>query len=270
MSQTTPAPEAPAGTWRGVRLGDRTIAWSDRDAILYALAVGARATDLDLVFENRLRVLPTFALTLAQWAPDLLGSAGAFEVGRALRGGQRLEVLGTLPASGELRMSARVGEVWDKGSAAVFEVVVESDLFEAAWTLFAPGRGGFDGDRGPSRAPAPNAGPAWTTRWPTASNQAALYRLLGDRHHIHIDPEAARTIGQPRPILHGLATLATATVAAAGIVGAHPADLTAVAGRFAAVVLPGDELTVDGWDDGRFRVRTEHGTVIDEGRLAFG
>ncbi len=51
----------------------------ERDAILYALAVGAKATDLDLVMEDRLRVLPTFALTLAQWAPDELGSAVAFD-----------------------------------------------------------------------------------------------------------------------------------------------------------------------------------------------
>jgi len=270
MRRTTPVPEASAGEWRGVNLGERAAAWNERDAILYALAVGARATDLDLVFEERLRVLPTFALTLAQWAPDVLGSAGAFEVGRALHGGQRLAVLGTLPPAGVLRMSAWVGEVWDKGSAAVFEVVVESGLFHATWSLFAPGRGGFGGDRGPSRAPAPEGDPAWTTRWRTAANQAALYRLLGDRHHIHIDPEAARAIGQPRPILHGLATLATATVAAADAVGAHPADLTAVAGRFASVVLPGDELAVDGWEDDRFVVRTERGTVIDDGRLAFG
>ncbi|MET7896538.1 MaoC/PaaZ C-terminal domain-containing protein [Streptomyces mirabilis] len=269
MSRTLPSAQAPAGEWRGVGLGERGVSWNERDAILYALAVGAGATDLDLVFEERLRVLPTFALTLAQWAPDLLGSAGAFEVGRALHGGQRLRSYGELPAAGELRMSARVGEVWDKGSAAVFDVVVESDLFEATWSLFAPGRGGFGGDRGPGRAPAPATDSAWRTRWPTAANQAALYRLLGDRHRIHIDPDAARAIGRPRPILHGLATLATATLAAADTIGAHPAGLTAVAGRFADVVLPGDELTVEGWDDGRFLVRTERGTVMDEGRFSF-
>ncbi len=62
-----------AGAWRGKDLGTRTVSYDERDAILYALSVGARATELDLVFEERLRVLPTFALTLAQWAPDELG-----------------------------------------------------------------------------------------------------------------------------------------------------------------------------------------------------
>ncbi|MDI3422197.1 hypothetical protein [Streptomyces luteolus] len=55
--------------WRGHDLGTRTVAYTERDAILYALAVGARASDLDLVYEEHLRVLPTFGLTLAQWAP---------------------------------------------------------------------------------------------------------------------------------------------------------------------------------------------------------
>ncbi|EHK85879.1 dehydrogenase, partial [Rhodococcus pyridinivorans AK37] len=65
MTATTPTP----AQWRGHDLGARTIRYDERDAILYALAVGAGAADLDLVFEDRLRVLPTFALTLAQWAP---------------------------------------------------------------------------------------------------------------------------------------------------------------------------------------------------------
>ena len=72
MTATTASP----AQWRGHDLGTRTIAYDERDAILYALAVGASATDLDLVFEERLRVLPTFALTLAQWAPDALGALG--------------------------------------------------------------------------------------------------------------------------------------------------------------------------------------------------
>lgn len=55
-----------AGEWAGRELGTRVIDYTERDAILYALAVGASADRLDLVFEDRLRVLPTFGLTLAQ------------------------------------------------------------------------------------------------------------------------------------------------------------------------------------------------------------
>ncbi|TNM42042.1 enoyl-CoA hydratase [Nocardioides albidus] len=255
--------------WAGRPLGEREVGWETSDAILFALAVGARAEQLDLVFERDLRVLPTFALTLAQWAPDVLGSAGAFDVGTALHGSQRLEVLAPMPASGSTLMRARVGDVWDKGAAAVFEVVVECEYVRAMWSIFAPGRGGFGGERGPGRAADPEGEPIATPVVDVAANAAALYRLTGDRHHIHIDPAAAARIGQPRPILHGLATLSTAALAAAEVHGASPADLRLLEGRFSGTVLPGERLTVPVWADGAFRVDTERGTAIDGARALF-
>lgn len=270
MSTALPAAGSPASEWLGCSLGERTVAWTDRDPILFALAVGARADQLDLIFEERLRVLPTFALTLAQWAPDVMGSAGAFEVGNALHGSQLLEVAAPLPASGELTMAARVSGVWDKGSAAVYDLTVESDYFAATWSLFAPGFGGFGGERGPGRPSAPTTEPDWRQDFGVAENAALLYRLLGDRHHIHVDPEAAAGIGQPKPILHGLATLSASTLAVADQLGAHPADLTRLEGRFAAPVFPGESLEVRGWAaDGRFDVGSTRGDVITGGRAEF-
>ena len=256
--------------WAGRPLGEREVSWDERDAILFALAVGARADQLDLVFERDLQVLPTFALTLAQWAPDVLGSAGAWDVGNALHGSQKLEVLDRMPAAGTTLMTARVGEVWDKGAAAVFEVVVECAFVRATWSIFAPGRGGFGGERGPGRAAAPEGDPVATVAMDVAANAAALYRLTGDRHHIHIDPVAAERIGQPRPILHGLATLSGAVLAVAEAQGASPADLTLLEGRFSSTVFPGESLTVPVWADGSFRVDTERGAAIDGARALFG
>lgn len=264
--------EASPGRWRGRDLGTRTARYDDRDAILYALAVGAAATDLDLVFEDRLRVLPTFALTRAQWAPDALGSAGAFDVTTAVHGAQRLRVRRPLPSSGELELTARVAEVWDKGAAAIFEVVVECEYFEATWSLFAPGRGGFHGDRGPSGRKRPDGPPDHEFGFDTSPGQAALYRLLGDRHAMHIDPEAARAAGMPRPFMHGLCTLAAVTLPLSGEIGAHPADLVALDGRFASPVFPGDRLQVIGWDDGDavlFEAAVGGTTVISGGRAQF-
>jgi len=234
-------------TWAGTDLGRRVVGYDERDAILYALAVGARATDLDLVFEERLRVLPTFALTLAQWAPDALGRLGAFDVATAVHGAQRLQARAPLPRAGKLELTARVGEVWDKGSAAVFEVVVEGEHFEATWSIFAPGCGGFGGERGPATTPPPDGDPAYSLPLQTGPDQAALYRLLGDRHHMHLDPAAALAAGQPRPFLHGLCTLAAATLPLAHAAGAHPAELSHLEGRFSAPVFPGDRLDVRAW-----------------------
>ncbi|TDC53696.1 enoyl-CoA hydratase [Actinomadura sp. KC345] len=258
--------------WRGRSLGTKTVSHDDTQPILYALAVGASASDLDLVFEERLRVLPTFALTLAQWAPDALGSAGAFDITTAVHGSQRLRVREPLPRSGSVEMTAHVAEVWDKGSAAVFEVAVESPYFEATWSLFAPGSGGFGGDRGPSARRRPEAEPDGTLTLQTSPNQAALYRLLGDRHHLHIDPEAAKTAGMPRPIMHGLCTLAALTLPLAKSQGAHPADLVELEGRFAAPVFPGDELHVETWKDGEATLAEaslDGKTVISAARARF-
>jgi acyl dehydratase len=256
----------------GAHLGTRTVAYEERDAILYALAVGAQATDLDLVFERRLRVLPTFALTLAQWAPDVLAGQGAWDVANALHGSQRLRVSRALPPAGEIAMFAKVAAVWDKGSAAIFDVEVESEYFVAGWSIFAPGRGGFGGERGPSRAKPPEGEPDIETSLPTFSTQAALYRLTGDRHLIHIDPDAAAAIGQPRPILHGLCTLAAATLRIAAALDVHPADLVGLGGRFAAPVLPGQTLDLALWraDGGTsFRARHEGTDVLTDGFARF-
>ncbi|MFE9972204.1 MaoC/PaaZ C-terminal domain-containing protein [Streptomyces hirsutus] len=238
-----------ASPWQGHDLGARTVSYTERDAILYALAVGAGADRLDLVYEERLRVLPTFALTLAQWAPDALGTLGAFDVTTAVHGSQRLVVKGPLEPSGELTMSARVAEVWDKGSAAVFDVEVSCDRFTATWSLFAPGGGGFGGDRGPSAPRRPDRPAEHGPTVATHSRQAALYRLLGDRHAMHIDPRAAKAAGMSRPFLHGLCTLAAALLPLADTLGAHPADLVELQARFAAPVFPGDRLALRGWTD---------------------
>ncbi|MFF0815252.1 MaoC/PaaZ C-terminal domain-containing protein [Rhodococcus sp. NPDC003318] len=264
----TAVEQKPAGAWKGVDLGTHAVSYDERDAILYALAVGAKATDLDLVMEDRLRVLPTFALTLAQWAPDELGSRGAFDTTTALHGSQELTVLAPLPRAGEITLSARVGEVWDKGAAAVFEVVVESEYFVATWSLFAPGYGGFGGERGPSKPAGPSGDPDVATELETAENQTALYRLLGDRHHIHIDPAAAAVIGQPRPIMHGLCTLAASTLPLAQALGAHPTDLVQLSGRFAAPVFPGDRLPIRGWR-GEGGVDFEVGGAVTGARARF-
>ena len=264
MTGTTATGVSP---WRGHDLGARTVTWTERDAILYALAVGARADALDLVHEERLRVLPTFALTLAQWAPDALGALGAFDPATAVHGAQRLLVRDELAPSGTMETRARVSEVWDKGGAAVFEVEVSCPAFVATWSLFAPGSGGFGGERGPSAPPrAPDTADRVLTL-ATHSRQAALYRLLGDRHAMHVDPEAARAAGMPRPFLHGLCTLAAATLPLAESLGAHPAGLRELEARFAAPVFPGDRLTLRCRDDapGAPGVRFEAVTEDDEG-----
>ncbi|WP_245960180.1 MaoC/PaaZ C-terminal domain-containing protein [Prauserella flavalba] len=225
----------------GTSLGERELSYTERDAILYALAVGAREDELDLVYERDLRVLPAFALTLGLWTVEATGALGAYDPARSLHAAQRLEVRGPLRPSGTVRVSGAVTAVWDKGKGALVDVVAECADWTATYSIFLPGLGGWGGRRGPGSR-GRTFQPAWEAQYPTPVNLAALYRLTGDRHPIHIDPEVSAANGFPRPILHGLCTLGIAAKSVAEAAQAHPCDLVELEARFTAPVLPGDTL----------------------------
>lgn len=175
-----------------------------------------------------------------------------------------------LPVKGCFETIGRVANVWDKGHAAVFDVEVGCEYFTATYSIFAPGAGGFGGERGASWSAAPAADLIRHRAVPTFGEQAALHRLTGDRHLIHIDPAAARAIGAPRPILHGLCTLAASVRGVADVLGAHPADLVELRARFAAPVLPGQDLKVRAGDSGDFAVSVDGSDVVTGGLARFG
>ena len=259
----------------GLSLGTRVVQYDEEDAILYALAVGARAEDLDLVLERRLRVLPTFAAALGLWACDALAARGVFSPESALHGAQTLEIRSPLPTRARLELHAGVAAVWDKGRSAVVDVETECEYFRAMYSIFLPGRGGWGGPRGVGSTPGSiiDSEPTWVGGFLTTPEQAALYRLTGDRHLIHIDPDAARAAGLPGVILHGLCTLGIAAREIAAAVGAHPSDLRKLEARFASPVIPGAQLELRGSAGSgglvRFSACSGDDTVLTAGRATF-
>lgn len=230
----------------GYDLGERDVGYDTRDAVLYALAVGANAEQLELVYERDLRVLPTFACALGLWAVERAGELGAYDRRRSLHASQTLVMHQTMPRAGRIATRGRIAAVWDKGKASIVEIEVQSAVFTATYTIFLPGVGNWGGGPGPKaaeEAPAPVGAP-WQSSYRTSSNLAALYRLTGDLHPIHIDPEVARANGFERPILHGLCTLGIAARELANAAGAHPADLRSLTARLSGPVLPGDSISV--------------------------
>jgi acyl dehydratase len=233
--------------WVGYKLGTRLVRYREEDAILYALAVGARADELPLVFERELKVLPTYALTLGLWVADAASEAGAFVPAHALHGAQSLTMYGPLPRATAFEVTGHVEAVRDTGKSAILDIVAESDYFSATYSIILPGRGGFS---------TPPAGTSNTGSRPGAAEledtlcvelppeRAVLYRLTGDRHLIHVDPAAARAAGFARPILHGLCTLGTVAKALAEPLGRQPWELSAIEARFAAPVYPGSKLDI--------------------------
>ena len=107
---------------------------------------------------------------------------------------------------------------------------------------------------------------------PTLAQQAALYRLLGDTNPLHIDPSAARAVGFPAPVLHGLCTYGIAGRAIArACCDNRPELIASLDVRFSAPVYPGDPITTRIWRDGdaiEFEcvVESRNAVVIRNGR----
>jgi acyl dehydratase len=259
----------------GYDLGSHEASYSARDAILYALAVGAPASDLDLVYERDLRVLPTYACALGLWAVEKAGKLGAYDPRRSLHASQSLQMHRALPRHGTLSMRGRIAAVWDKGKASIVDIAVTSEVFDATYTIFLPGVGNWGGSAGPAASadPAP-AGESWESTFQTSSQLAALYRLTGDLHPIHIDPQVAHANGFDRPILHGLCTLAIAARMAAAAAPAHAADLVRLKARMSGVVLPGDPISVEARrvaaGEVLFSAEVAGRSVLKDGTAAFG
>lgn len=256
----------------------------DRDVILYNLSVGAKRTDLPLVYENNedFQVLPSYAVipwfnTATPWNMDDL--VANFSPMMLLHGEQYMEVRKyPIPTAANTISYPKLIDVVDKGNAAIVVVGyttkdarTQEDLFYNESTVFIRGSGGFGGSAKPT-APRPKAATAaykppqrqadTVVEEKTSEDQAALYRLNGDRNPLHIDPEFSKVGGFKVPILHGLCSL--------GIAGKHVfnkyGQYKNLKVRFAGVVLPGQTLKTEMWKEGNTVLFQT--TVVETGKPA--
>lgn len=241
----------------------RTVAYTDRDVMLYALAIGAGsqggASDLNLVYEDRLSVIPTFANTLA--FDDSWLASGGVDLGQVVHGSLDLTFHAPLAVDGTARTQTRLAGVLDKGEGRagiiIQETVIEQDGHEACTnvsSLFVRGGGGFGGSIGsqPSPVSLPDRPSDIDILVPTTHNQTLLFRLLGDRNPLHIDPAVARASGFDRPILHGACTFGIACLTVIrGFCGGNPERLARFAARFVGPLVPGQALLLSFWRDDR-------------------
>jgi acyl dehydratase len=274
---------------RGYAIPQATDDYDPRDAIIYALGVGAGldpATDeVDFLYERQLQVLPTMALVLGTpgfWPMDPRCGLDWINI---LHGEQRLTLFQPLDPAGTLLGETSVTDIADKGagkSALVRAVKTLKTLSgtlvaEATETWVLRGAGGFGGERelpGKALPSVPDRSPDFVVSLPTAVTQAATYRLSGDRNPLHIDSATAQRAGLDRPILHGLSSLG---VAARALVHAccdgEAARLSSIAARFTAPVYPGETITTEIWNMSgtlHFRSSVSQRTliVIDHGIAA--
>jgi acyl dehydratase len=256
--------------------------WSWKDAVLYALGVGAGIDELEFTTEKNQHVLPTFGVIVGMGGLPF-DKIGKFNFAMLVHGEQALEVHGPLPPNGKLINQGRVAGIYDKGKGALVVFETQSKDAETGelrltnrMSAFIRGEGGFGGDRGPAGAEfqVPGRKPDHEVSYATRPDQALLYRLSGDLNPLHSDPDIAKIAGFPKPILHGLCTYGfTGRALLHTLCGSDPARFKAMEGRFSKPVFPGEALTVRIWVDGGsalFQTVNPAGDVVlDQGRFRF-
>ena len=262
--------------------------WTSKDALLYAIGVGAGLDDLAFTTENTQgvpqQVLPTMGVVLAVGGRGAWDALGEVNWTMLVHGEQAITLHKPIPVEGTIRSVTKVAGVYDKGKGAV--VVTETDSVDVATgdpllstrsAAFIRGEGGWGGDRGPSGPSnvAPDRAPDHTVTYKTLPEQALVYRLSGDRNPLHSDPSFAKAAGFDSPILHGLCSYGfTGRALLHTLCDGDPARFKSMEARFSSPVWPGDELTIAMWDTGAgeavFQTRRNGDTVvIDGGRCTF-
>jgi acyl dehydratase len=256
--------------------------WTSKDTLLYALGVGCGVDQLPFTFEKNQVVLPTFAV-IAGMGGIPFDKIGTFNFAMLVHGEQAIEVFGPIPPAGKVRTTGKVAAMVDKGKAGLVTFECESKDIETGevrfrnrMTAFIRGAGGFGGDPGPKVEPIeyPTRKPDHEVTYQTHRDQALIYRLSGDMNPLHADPDLAKSVGFPAPILHGLCTYGfTGRALLSALCKDDVARFRSMEGRFSKPVYPGEAVTVKMWVDGQsavFQTVNPKGEVVlDQGKFSF-
>lgn len=238
--------------------GPYEFSYNERDLIIYALGIGFTKENLEYVYEGapNFKAFPTYGVILPSnaGAEAFLSTRANFAM--VVHGEQALEVHNPLPRSATVLTTAVIEGIYDKGSGAL--IVLRFDSKEKNGTplcsnwmsAFVRGTGGFGGPAQPKKEiPAiPQRDPDFIFDAQTEINQAALYRMSGDRNPLHIDPQVARAVGFKEPILHGLCTYGVVCRRfGQEIFQGDSGKLKAFSARFSSPVIPGELLRTKVW-----------------------
>jgi acyl dehydratase len=256
-----------------------------RDAILYALGIGLGRDPLDdndLAFldETRLKVMPSFAVTLSSPGMWIRDPSFGINFGKLVHSAQSAWFHNQLPAEAQVVGTAKVMQLTDRGEGRGAELVLkrlirdgDSGLLYCSLlqTLLLRGDGGFGGPPTERQVSViPDRKPDQEFAFETSRRAALIYRLSGDWNPLHINPETARNAGFERPILQGLASYGIASIAVARALGMDPENVSHLTCRFAGTVTPGDTLHFTIWrtDGGAtFQAFVGDRKVLDEGQI---
>jgi acyl dehydratase len=263
----------------GKKCGPIPFQYTWRDAVRYAISIGAQTDELPFIYENAkggLKVFPSFCTVMGNELFGELFKGTKVDFSRFIHGEEAIKLSRPLPAGGKALVEGGIKNIYDKGKGALIvrwtKVMTEKrePLAEIENSIFYVGEGGFGGDSGPKAEaldPPQGIEPDFTCSSCIPENQAALYRLNGDLNPLHLDPDFAKRGGFPRPILHGLCTYGyTARAIVHKACNGEVERFKEFKARFSGVVYPGDTLVTKGWMDkgGRYLIQslTDRGVVL--------
>ncbi len=252
-----------------------------KDVALYGIGVGAGFKDLAYVYENGMKVLPSYSIgSVFEFLMESAIASDANLMG-ILHGEQDIIFHNPIPVEGTLTTLGKITNYYDRGEGKGALVVAEAEtrhsngnpLFTNIFTLFSRFDGGFGGDAPPKDDTTfPDRDPDITVDDLPSPDQPLIYRLSGDIFGLHVDPEFAQAMGFEKPIMHGLCTHGYACRNLTNeVLGGEPERMTRFRTRFSKPLYPGVPIQTQVWniEPGKalFRVvNLESGQiVIDKG-----
>ncbi|ODV76779.1 NAD(P)-binding protein [Suhomyces tanzawaensis NRRL Y-17324] len=245
---------------------DPIFNYGDKEVILYNIALGATAKELKYTYENDqdFEVIPTFG-----HLPTFNSQKSQTSFSKLLKNFNPMLLLHgehyikvekwPIPTEGSVKTSYNPLAITQKGTNTVVvhgSKSVDSKTGEALFTNEATffirkceGETKTYGERkafATSQFNAPKSDPEFTTEIKISPDQAALYRLTGDRNPLHIDPNFAKGAKFDAPILHGMCTYGLAAKVLLDKFG----PFNEIKARFTGIVFPGETLRVVAWKKG--------------------
>jgi NAD(P)-dependent dehydrogenase (short-subunit alcohol dehydrogenase family)/acyl dehydratase/putative sterol carrier protein len=266
----------------GKKIGPLRARYGWKDLILYAVGVGAGFDELEYVYENRLKAIPSFAVpAVIEFFARVVELSGV-DLAGILHSAHDLILHAPIPPEGgELVTEGTITHMYDRGAKKGALVVAEADtffsdgrkLFTNITTIFSRLDGGFGGEDAPKEAiEFPARAPDFEEPAHPLPDQPLIYRLSGDTFALHVDPEFARLSGFDRPIMHGLCTQGFACRAVIKhLIPGEPERLSRFRNRFTKALYPGTPIKTQIWklEEGRAVFRTLNAEndepVIDQG-----
>ncbi|KAM3451251.1 hypothetical protein NHJ6243_009633 [Beauveria neobassiana] len=295
-----------SGPGVGFEYPRQKVSWLQRDLLLFANSIGAKASELHLLYELHpdFAAFPTYPIILSfkgdtQEVIDFYASSKAvkipgvpeFDYRRVVDGQRKMEFIKPLPttsAGRNFETRTKVVGVYDKGKPGTV-LDVETELVDAdsnevysrvQTSSFFIGQGNWDGPKGPatiSYPPPKYKQPDVVLPHQTKAESAHLYRLNGDYNPLHATPEPGKKMGFGGVIMHGLYSWnSTCLEIVRALGGSNPANIKEYQARFASPVRPGDKLITQVWKTGekkgdfeeiRFVTQVEGGKIcLSNGR----